>query len=309
MVRKLEGTADPGSSIWDAFQSIALNHGDDIAIDFERAESWTYSQLYVAVYKVALRLSDAVTLGQLVPVLLPRSPAQVVAILAIAKLGAVYVPIDPSLPPSRISSLLTITNPSIVVCQVVPQQQTEAKDRIDWFILDQKADPHDTAVQALPVYKELPQRKVHFHDLAAVLFTSGSTGTPKGVRLTHRNLIWPARLLAEKENIGNSSSVFQFAQPSFDVHLIDILCAVLHGARLCQVRQENLMSDLNHWIKLMQPNTIHLTPSTISMLNASDVQCLDYMVTCGEPVTQGLIDSWSARLSLTNLYGQPRIRN
>ncbi|KAF4993040.1 hypothetical protein FDECE_13534 [Fusarium decemcellulare] len=101
-------------------------------------------------------------------------------------------------------------------------------------------------------------------DLAAVLFTSGSTGQPKGVMLSHQQLIDP------------------FASCAFDVHLLDIFCAMFNGATLCQVSQDNLASNLSGWGQDMAVDAAHLTPS---------------------PVTQRIIQDCGDKVNLINLYG------
>lgn len=139
-------------------------------------------------------------------------------------------------------------------------------------------------------------------DLAAVLFTSGTTGQPKGVMLSHRNLIEPVRQLSQLEKINPASRILQFASCAFDVHLLDVFCTTFNGATLCQVSQENLASNLSGWVQDMAVDVAHLTPSVITLLEGGRVYSLKHMVTCGEPVTQGIIQDWGSRVNLINLY-------
>ncbi|KAK3321888.1 tyrocidine synthetase 1 [Apodospora peruviana] len=295
-------------TIWEIFQQVAAHGPENTALEYEQSEAWTYSQLHEAASHLAHQLEQLVPFGQYVPVMLPRSPAQVVAILALAKIGAVYVPLDPDLPSARIEKLLASIPSAIVLC-LARQAKDDVPSGVSTVVVT-VSGKHLTAESGL-LQQQIPhqtaQRTSRFtaseDDIASVLFTSGSTGQAKGVKLTHRNLILPARLLAEKENIGPKSRVFQFARSSFDVHLIDILCAFLHGAQLLQVSQESLMTDVSGWMHRMEADTVHLTPSTISMMEPAQIPSLKYMVTCGEPVTPDIINRWGPKVVLTNLYG------
>ncbi|KAM7190121.1 hypothetical protein V8F20_009851 [Naviculisporaceae sp. PSN 640] len=299
-------------TIWEIFQHVSASGPEHNAVEYELSDTWTYAQLHDAASRLAQQLENHLLMafGQHVPVMLPRSPAQLVAILALAKIGAVYVPLDPDLPRARIESILASLPSPIVLC--LDHQANGIPSHVSTVVVSTAPGSKllETDFSLLKSEKRpsvIPRKTAQFpvceDDIASVLFTSGSTGQAKGVKLTHRNLILPARLLAEKENIGPKSRIFQFARSSFDVHLIDILCAFLHGGQLLQVSQENLMTDVSGWMHRLRADTVHLTPSTISMMEPAQIPSLGYMVTCGEPVTPEIINRWGPKVLLTNLYG------
>ncbi|HZU45911.1 MAG TPA: condensation domain-containing protein, partial [Mycobacterium sp.] len=117
---------------------------------------------------------------------LPRSPASVVAILAVLQAGAAYVPVDLDLPPNRIESILRQSAPRLTV--TVGQSAASVNDYeskggllvLDDPAVDAEIAGHDTS--------PLPER-AHPDNAAYVIFTSGSTGEPKGVIGTHRALL------------------------------------------------------------------------------------------------------------------------
>ncbi|BDD55417.1 hypothetical protein MAP00_000939 [Monascus purpureus] len=256
------------------FDGVASQYPEAVAVQFEKWDFWTYVQLQKASVQIAKALGGLIAHGQQVAVLLPRSPAQIAAILAILRLGGQ----DALLPPNVDRAWLIPNSPEKaiqVLCRIIERRR--------YFESNGDIDADEVA--------------------AAVFFTSGSTGLPKGVRLTHQNLLWPAQTVADQMHITVASRVPQFYQCSFDAHLIDILSTILYGRCLLQVSQENLMSDLTGWIRRMNPNTAHFTPSTISILDSSRVPSIKRLVTPGEPISQDLIDRWVDRVELMNLYG------
>ncbi len=156
-------------------------------------------------------ISAGVTPGSRVMLEVERSAELVIAILAILKCGAAYVPIDPGYPEEHRRTLREDTNPSFILDEDALQR------------LVQHLDP-DKAVQA-------PRIAITPETLAYVMFTSGSTGRPKGVMIPHRGI---ARLVRNPGCIDIAESdVFLLAAPlSFDASTLEIWGALLNGACL-----------------------------------------------------------------------------
>ncbi|KAJ9362293.1 hypothetical protein DTO280E4_3543 [Paecilomyces variotii] len=284
------------------FTTVALQHPDAIAVQFESSVSLTYRELHNQMLQVSAALAPRICHGQPVPVLLPRSPLQVAVILALSHLGAIYVPLDPELPPNLLHDLLDRVDSPVIITNSLPSWSipTWCHELEDHTVLDLS--------NILPTIggsevQRVLSRNVRPDSVAAILFTSGSTGKPKGVVLTHRNLIDPAKTLSRFESIGLGSRVFQFASFTSNVHMIDILSALLHGACLCQVSQEKMLDRLAHWVRTMQADTIHLTPSVLETMEPDDVPSVRYVVTCSEPVSAAVVSTWSTKVILRNLYG------
>ena len=133
---------------------------------------------------MVLKLHGTVQRGQLVPVLLPRSIQQICVILAIVKLGAVYVPLDAGIPDTGLCSIVSFVEGGLVVNENESKHRfREVNDaKLEYF------DPFDCLGEPLEQRASLlvpATETMHLCDLAAVLFTSGSTGRPKGVILSH----------------------------------------------------------------------------------------------------------------------------
>lgn len=117
--------------------------------------------------------------GKPIAVSLPRGSDTVVALLAVLKTGAVYLPMDIEYPAERVAYMLADARPTVVI-------STSAIDDLDTTAERVMLDDEATWTGELPPYVGTPARAA---DLAYLLYTSGSTGRPKGVAVEHRALV------------------------------------------------------------------------------------------------------------------------
>src|SRR5262249_10907994 len=151
---------------------------DSIAITFE-GRSITYRELDETANRVAHLLVDrGAAPGQSVALLFSRSAEAIVAILAVLKTGAAYLPFDPAHPAARIEFMLTDAAP------IAALTTTELRGRLDGYDLP-VVDIRDPAIGAQPT-TVLPAPEPD--DIAHIIYTSGTTGVPKGVAVNHSNV-------------------------------------------------------------------------------------------------------------------------
>ncbi|GAA1768032.1 non-ribosomal peptide synthetase [Luedemannella helvata] len=176
----------------------------------------TYGQLWDAAGRLARRLAPAGDDRVEVPVgvVLPRSAALVVAVVAAHRAGRAYLPLDPSLPPERQRRILATAEVRTVL--------TEAD--VD---LVPGADPVDDAGPDV-----LPD------DLAYVVFTSGSTGEPKGVLIDQRNLAYLVEVDHALFGRSPADRVALVASPGFDASVWEIWPTLAAGGSLVVVAQD-----------------------------------------------------------------------
>ncbi|MEU6478086.1 amino acid adenylation domain-containing protein [Streptomyces sp. NPDC047017] len=181
------------------------------------ARRLTYGELDERVGALAERLGAAgVRPGQPVAAVLPRGTESVVALLACLRTGAVYCPLSPSDPPSRLALLLERLAPALVLTgDATPALPgTLPAARIDAPVLP---PAHEAAVLPGTTY---------------VIHTSGSTGTPKPVAVGRAALEHHLTAAADRFGLTPADRVLMFAQPSFDVALEEVLPTLHAGACL-----------------------------------------------------------------------------
>lgn len=150
-----------------------------------------YGQLEQQANRLAARLtSQGVGNGTRIGHFLPRDVDAIVAMLAIFKVGAVYVPIDPNYPAARIAyilndshTMLLITIPNLV------ERLPEAWQDPERLLMMSSDTGVNTLVQPSPASQHLAAPSIDPHQAAYLIYTSGSTGEPKGVLITHANAL------------------------------------------------------------------------------------------------------------------------
>ncbi len=167
-------------SIASMFAAQAVRTPDAMAVTFEGV-SMSYRELDEVTDRAARVLAGrGAGPGQRVALLLPRSTEAIMAMVAVVKTGATYVPIDPSVPEARRQFVLSDAKP---VAAVTTADLAEHLDGHDISVVDVR-DLTDLAADRTAV---LAGPKPD--DIAYIIYTSGTTGTPKGVAIPHRNVI------------------------------------------------------------------------------------------------------------------------
>src|SRR5262249_1451575 len=141
--------------------------------------SWTYREVEEAANRLAhLLVGQGVGPGQCVALLLSRSAEAIVAILAVLKTGAAYLPIDPGLPAARIGFMVADAAP---IAAITTTGLADRLDGCDLVVIDID-DPRIPSYPGTGLPGPAPE------DIAYLIYTSGTTGVPKGVAITHHNV-------------------------------------------------------------------------------------------------------------------------
>lgn len=164
--------------------------------------------------------------GRLIAVSLERTPAMVVALAAILKTGAAYVPVDPRFPADRSAFILADCSAFILVTDraAMPQQAGSAESQV--VVLDVMGTPKGELLPTPTPPRSAPRTP---QDLAYLTYTSGSTGRPKGVCVTHANVT--AFLAGMDERIPNrdGGTWLAITSISFDISVLELFWTLTRG--------------------------------------------------------------------------------
>ncbi|OHU23038.1 non-ribosomal peptide synthetase [Mycobacteroides chelonae] len=225
-----------------------------------------------------------------VAVLLDKSPDLIITALAIAKAGAVYVPVDPNYPADRIAHILSDAQPKLVIREpVTGVEQFDPREPVD-------------ADRVRPLTAD---------NAAYLIYTSGSTGLPKGVTVTHRPLTEYFNWFRAEYRVSGSDRVLQVASPSFDVSVGEIFGILSCGGRLV-IPRPGALGDVAYLTELLNSEgvtSMHMVPSllglVLSLPGVTQWKSLRRVPVGGESLPGPVADKFHATFdaSLHNFYG------
>ncbi|MEH1777317.1 amino acid adenylation domain-containing protein [Nostoc sp.] len=191
----------------------------------------TYHDLNARANQLARHLQ---TLGVgpdvLVGICVERSLEMIVALLAILKAGAAYVPLDTAYPQQRLSLMLTDSQVTVLLTQ---QSLLEQLPEHQASIVCLDRDWEDIATQA----QNNLDINIHPDNLTYVIYTSGSTGKPKGVAMPHRPLVNLIAWQSQTSTVGFGSKTLQYTPISFDVSFQEIFATLTTGGTLVLISE------------------------------------------------------------------------
>ncbi len=286
--------APPAVSIPVLFAAQVARTPDAVALTFE-GRSMTYRELEEAANRLAhLLAGHGVGPGECVALLLSRSVEAIIAILAVLKTGATYVPIDPNHPDAPIAFILKDAAPVAAVTTVGLRSRLGGHDLVVIEVNDPALDPQPSTGLPAPAAD----------NIAYLIYTSGTTGTPKGVAVTHTGIADLVASHAERLAITPGSRILQFAPLIFDMSVGNMWWALLTGAAAVIPTNDQALPGKELTDLMARQNVSHakFTPSTLAALPA-DQLCGVTLITGGEVCTAEIVDRYAAVATLVNEYG------
>ncbi len=294
-------------------EAVALTFGD---------RSMTYRELEEAANRFAHLLSGyGVGPGGCVALLLERSAQAIVAMLAVLKTGAAYLPIDPALPAARIEFMLDDAAPVAAIttaglaerldgCALpvidvedprIPSYPTTGlpaptPDDIAHIITDIESSAVETQRGSTPSPAPGPD------DIAYIIYTSGTTGTPKGVAVTHHNLTHLAESTPTHLPAGQVWT--QCHSYAFDFSVWEIWAALLGGGRLVVV-PESVVALAGRFPRFVGQRTrqcVDPDPGCGGRALAEGLGSTALLLG-GEPCPVEVVDRWAPGRVVINAYG------
>ncbi|MGW5153257.1 amino acid adenylation domain-containing protein, partial [Rhodococcus koreensis] len=276
---------------------------DGLAVVFDGA-GLTYRDLDERSNQLARLLVDrGVGPETRVALALPRSFESVVAVWAVAKTGAAFVPVDPGYPADRI--LHMVQDSGAMVGITVSGKRELLPDSIRWMLLDDPAlEVHCTHESRLPLTNRDRMRPILSDQVAYVIYTSGSTGRPKGVAVTHRGLM--NLVTDERELLGvtSLSRTLHFASPSFDASVFEMLMALGAGATMV-IAPPTIYggSELAELLAAERITHAFSTPAALASVDHRGLGDLAVVVVAGDVCPPELVARWAPERRMVNAYG------
>ncbi|MEV6584140.1 amino acid adenylation domain-containing protein, partial [Streptomyces sp. NPDC051582] len=305
----------PATTLPDLFEQQVVRTPDAPAV-IGGGTRLTYAELNARANRLARYLADrGAGPERLVAVAVPRSVDLVVALLAVAKTGAGYVPIDPEYPAERIAHMLRDADPVFIVTQAETSAKlpSGAAGHVSRLVLDDPASRALLDGQATlnPSDDERRPNRLLPQHTAYVIYTSGSTGQPKGVAVSHaaitNRLLW----MQNEYGLEPADRVLQKTSSAFDVSVWEFFWPLIVGAGMVVAAggEHKDPAALAELIRTEKVTTAHFVPSMLgAFLQHSDAaSCapLKNLVCSGEALSVELKNQALRTLggSVHNLYG------
>ena len=297
----------------DLFDKNCNKKPNAIAVKFG-SQSLTYSNLSKKINQLANYLiKKGVKSEMLVGISAERSIEMIISLLAVHRVGAAYVPLDPAYPADRLKYMVEDSGLKLILSNHTSFIPTKEIETIN---LNQMAATIEREDSDCPSFDIKPDA------LAYVMYTSGSTGRPKGVMITHFNLMSFVELVPKVLDILDDDVYLLSASITYALSVRQIFVSLSFGIKLV-VANSSTIQDPIELFKLIKDEKITLVDfvpahwrSCNVILRSMDSQervkllknNLRRIVTVGEPLLQDLPFEWKHKFNhpaqIVNIFGQ-----
>ena len=277
---------------------------DNIAVVFGD-QQLTYRELNERANSLANYLrNNEITRNDIVGIMVNRSLEMLVAILAVLKSGACYIPIDPEYPQDRIEYMLNNSNAKMLLTFKKLESKVTFGNKL-FIELDNELYTSN---------RENLKNINKPEDLAYIIYTSGSTGLPKGVMLKHNNINNFIYGMCNIVDFDTTKTIVSVTTISFDIFVLESLLPLQKGLKIV-VANENEQNNIRLFNSLCLKNNVNIiqtTPSRFQVLISNSNE-LDYLknitdiLVGGEAFPKVLLNSLKKVLpsnaNIYNVYG------
>ena len=304
--REAKHPLDTGETAVDLIRRSVRDTPDRVAVT-DATTSLTYGELGTRSSELAERLRSAgCQRGDLVGICLDRSVEVVVAMVAVWKCSAGYVPMDPEYPAPRLSAMLADAS----ITRVISSQRIWSSVATAIDTDEPRSSASIEMIDATDGNPVATDRDVELErdgsDTAYVIFTSGSTGRPKGVVVDQTNVVNFVRAMARRPGIEPDDTILATTTLSFDISLLELIAPLTVGATVRVATRDDVLDPGRLATELEHATIAQATPTLWKVIIESGWRGRrDLTVLCGgEPMTRQLADDLLERCgTLWNMYG------
>jgi amino acid adenylation domain-containing protein/non-ribosomal peptide synthase protein (TIGR01720 family) len=240
----------PGLCLHQLITEQARQSADKVAVRFADRQL-TYAQLEQQSDLLAQQLlALGITTESIVAICMPRSVEMPVALLAVLKTGAAYLPLDLNLPAKRLQYMVEDSGAELVLVKGQTDLEFPVKVQdVSRLLANENTQKQETQINVSP------------DNLAYVIYTSGSTGKPKAVQVSHKNIVNFMLTMADKPGINANDRLLAVTTLAFDIAALELYLPLTVGATV--VLADSMQSADGHTLQgLLQQHDITVMQAT-----------------------------------------------
>lgn len=293
------GGAPGEASIVSRFETQVARNPDAVALVFGE-ESVTYDELNRRANQLAHVLIRAGAGPETcVAICLDRSFDLIVAVLAVLKAGAAYLPLDPNDPDARLRQVI-LDAQAVLAIGPAPLEARLGNVRC--------VAPGAPGMPEHNVTDEHRRCRLDANHVAYVIYTSGSTGEPKGIQIPHAGIANFTAAAVDRAAAGAGSRMLQFASITFDASILEIAMALTSGATLVLIAAaQRAPEQVAALMRAQRVTHALLPPAILTALPVPQDLPLECLLTGGEACPPETAGRWSRRYRMINAYGPTEI--
>lgn len=222
-----------------------------------------------------------------------KSAAAIIIIVGILRAGAAYVPIDHNWPRDRTTNVIQKAHISHLVGDDGQMERIKGVQVLAANTLLEGEAPAGWSSEI----SDNPNASAY------IMFTSGSTGTPKGAVHAQAGVAGGLLEVADSFGLGAATRFLQYASFTFDASICEIFAPLVVGGTVCVPSPEERVEDIGSVIHQLRVTDASLTPVVVRQLDSGKVPSLKSLYIGGEAPSSEIVDVWSDRVRLCNVYG------
>ncbi|RXF06090.1 non-ribosomal peptide synthetase, partial [Pseudoalteromonas sp. PS5] len=269
---------------------------DDVSLSYEALDA-RVNQLAHYLMK------QQVTPNSIVAVALPRRAELLIALMAVMKVGAAFLPLDLTFPDERIAHILHDAKVKVVLCDATGAESALFNHGgLKRVCMDSDAE------EIVKSATRSPSLLIQAQQRAYVIYTSGSTGLPKGVEVSHGSFANLLASMCREPRLVADDRLLAITTVAFDIALLELFGPLLVGASVVLASDESISDPavLGALIEQQQVTVMQATPTLWQLLLNAAPACTSGIKVWsgGEPLPQALAEQLlSNSKALYNLYG------